>query len=317
MCVTPKYVIVTKRDYCPERIEVPCRKCWACRINRQNDLIGRGMADRAWVDGGVFLTLTYDDKKLTDPTQTTLIHKEDFQNFMKRVRYHVGETRYIAAGEYGSKKGRVHFHAILLTKGHCPVYPHEQRFWDDELWPWGHMWAEPCTMRSMRYVAKYLQKQREENSQEWVTYSRFPILGFDFCLETAWRAVEQKVFPRDFNYFPPGYTGHPKLKFSFYGKAQEIILDTIFDLWPEAWELKKTPWMQNAVDRYVKLKQRHTWDHLPTEQKLIYLDEDIVSALHHTNQQEHLKHDFEAEQALIQWQDQKAAETRSQHRWLQ
>lgn len=279
MCVRPNYILVTKFEY-PERMEVPCRECWACRVNRQNDLIGRGMAERAYADGGVFLTLTYDDKKLHEASQKSVIHKEDFQNFMKLWRKWVGTTRYIAAGEYGSKKGRVHFHAVLFTKGYCPVYPYKERFWDDQIWPWGHMWAEPVTMKTIRYVAKYLTKQEETGSDEWVTYSRFPLLGYDFCVETAWRAVQKQVFPTDFNYWPPGYSGKPKLKFSFYGKAQEVILDTIFDLWPEARDLPKTEWMEKAVQRYDKLKHRKAWEGLPAGQQSVYFDEEFEGGLH-------------------------------------
>lgn len=277
MCVSPNYIVVTKVER-PERLEVPCRECWACRLNRQNDLIGRGLADFAYSDAGIFLTLTYDDKKLQDPSQATTIHKRDLQNFLKLWRKHVGKTRYIAAGEYGGKKGRTHFHAVLFTQGHCPVYPKNIRFWDEQIWPWGHMWAEPVTMKTIKYVAKYLIKQKE-SGEEWVTYSRFPLLGHDFCQEIAWQAAKQQVFPRDFNYYPPGYTGRPKLKFSFYGKAQETILDTIFDLWPEAYDVPKTPWMENALRRYKKIKARRSWDSLPMQDRAIYLDDDLRAGL--------------------------------------
>lgn len=251
-------------DFVIEPILVPCRKCWACIKNRQNDLIGRAMSERAYVDGGVFLTLTYDDKRLDFAEQTTTIQKRDFQNWAKRYRRRVGQMRYVSASEYGAKKGRTHHHVLIFTQGHCPFVPLQKRFWHLDLWPYGHIWAEPFSLKKARYVTKYLTKSKEEpgQSDEWVTYSRFPILGHDFVVEMAWRYADARVMPRDFNYLPPGYTGQPKLKFSFYGAAQRLMLDTLFDLWPEARDYPTTDWMYNAIRR------RDHWHHVKSFQSL-------------------------------------------------
>lgn len=271
MCVSPNFIHIGKGPGF-ERLEVPCQKCWACRKNKQNDLIGRAMAEMAYADDTVFLTLTYDDRKLEDPSQTRVIWRRDFQNFLKLYRKRVGKIRYVVAGEYGTKKGRVHFHAILFTYGHCPCVPLKMRFWWPELWPWGHLWAETANIKTIKYVAKYLTKSRlDKTGSEWVSYSRFPILGSEFVIRTGLRAASAKVFPRDFNYFPPGYNGRPRLKFTFYGRAQELLLDTIFEHWPEAHAVPKTEWMENAMRRYRRIKAERYWNGLSIEDKKEHL----------------------------------------------
>lgn len=257
------------------RIDVPCRRCWACRKNRLNDIVGRAMCERAFTDGAISLTLTYDDKKLDKPRQAEVIYKEDLQKFCKRWRRRVGKMRYIAAGEYGSKKGRTHFHAILMMSEYCPFAPIEQRFWDDYLWPYGHIFAEQVDVRKMRYVSKYINKRNLPGHDEWFTFSKVPLIGHDFIVEMAWRFAERRVMPRDMSYFPPGYNGKPKLRFSFYGKAQEILFDTLFDLWPEGRFRPLTLPMQNALRRYDLKKAHERWAHLPVEERLELIDSQL------------------------------------------
>ena len=74
-----------------------------------------------------FLTLTYDDDNLpwvyhedNDLWIPTLV-KSHLQKWIASVRYHVkwntSPIRYFAAGEYGSKGGRPHYHVILFGRG--------------------------------------------------------------------------------------------------------------------------------------------------------------------------------------------------------
>lgn len=44
------------------------------------------------------------------------LHLEHLQKFFKRLRKKFGEgIRYFACGEYGSKNGRPHYHALLFN----------------------------------------------------------------------------------------------------------------------------------------------------------------------------------------------------------
>lgn len=87
---------------------VPCGKCIGCRIDKARDWAIRICCEaymsyaKSW-----FLTLTYDDDHLSDPS----LSKKDFQYFIKDLRnylfYRYGSTiRYFGCGEYGDNSGR-------------------------------------------------------------------------------------------------------------------------------------------------------------------------------------------------------------------
>ena len=271
MCVKPAFVWVeTPLGYLQQ--EVPCRKCWACLKNRVNDVVGRALCEASTSDYVYMLNLTYDDLLINDRAQKETIVKADLQRFfmLLRKRY---KCRYLAAGEFGERKGRAHFHAVIFGMGIPPQIPlKKERVYikDDRgqlIWPWGYCYAEDArsSERAMRYVAKYAVKQwtkgdSDERSEEWLTYSRKPLLGAKFIYEKATQQAEMQVFPRTFNYLPPG-ADHRNV-YSFYGKAQEVYFDALFADWPEAHDAPKTDWMQNAYTRYLKKKQERRFKQL-------------------------------------------------------
>lgn len=280
MCINSRTVWVTEaNNYVTQ--DVACGQCWACRKNRQNDLIGRGMAEMAYSRGAVALTLTYGDDRLSkrQAYKKRRIDKSDLQNFLKRWRKSVGETKYIAAGEYGSVKGRTHFHAVLMTKGELPPMPSRENFRDLDLWPYGNMYADSVNLKALRYVIKYLTKTDEANSDEWVTYSKRPLLGHDFFVDLARRHAFEKVVPQNLNYFPPGYTGEPKLKFSMSGKAEAVFIDTLVQLWPDALTVPKSEWVENAFRRHARRIKRQEWGALPSARKNTILYKELKGGL--------------------------------------
>jgi hypothetical protein len=251
MCTKPQYVYIRVGPKF-ERQDVPCRKCWACRKNRTNDLVGRTMADvlvHKWVQT---LTLTYAPGH---GLREKIIHKEDFQAFLKAFR-HKFPCRYVVAGEYGERKGRVHFHALLFGNGQEPPGEHKtfQKFPN---WPWGHVYVDksPMDVRKIQYIVKYLTKKDEpkrsaQPRSEWLSYSKKPILGHDYFQALARRFAEQKLVPYTMNYLPPSYDG--KEKFSMYGAAQTVFFDELLEQWPEFHAKPKTEWVQRAYDRYLQ-----------------------------------------------------------------
>ena len=109
-----------------------------------------------------FLTLTYDEDHLphvyhkeTDQWIPTLV-KSHVQKWIRSVRrsetYRTSHLRYFAAGEYGSKKQRPHYHLILFGIG--PLWT--DLF--DATWKQGFWSAYEATPASMAYVAKYCLK---------------------------------------------------------------------------------------------------------------------------------------------------------------
>lgn len=270
MCVKPNHVYQIG-PLGPKKIETPCRWCWACLKNRQNELVGKSLLELAASDWGIFLTLTYDDKRITDPLQKTMIHKADFQTFMKSVRNRITTCRYVAAGEYGEKRGRAHFHVALMGLGIPPNIPLKKRVHLSS-WPWGHVWTDALNVNSMRYIAKYLTKARSEKTkktmishEEWVTYSKKPPLGLEYVLRWAELHAEEKVFPRSFRINPPG--AREKDRYQISGLSQHLFLERICQCWPEAETVQKTEWMENAMTRLRKWRAQKLWDTLTPEEQ--------------------------------------------------
>lgn len=262
MCEKPSVVFV-ERGPRYERIEVPCRRCRVCLLNRENDLVGRALCEVATSDWAFFLTLTYGDERLRHWKQKETIVKQDLQNFFKLVRKDY-KCRYLAAGEFGERKGRSHFHVLLMGVGIPPKIALEKEYWHWEpYWPWGFTWAENGGgHKPPEYIAKYLNKSKRnvhdaKYNEEWVTYSRKPLLGYEFIIKKARRQAEMKVFPQTFNYNPP--LSRARRRYSFYGKAQEVFFDEILRQWPEAATQVKTEWMQNAWRRYLRAKAEQRW----------------------------------------------------------
>lgn len=275
MCVSPTFIYVEKGPT-NERLEVPCGWCWACRKNRVNDLVGRCLCEASESDWLRTCTLTYDDKK-SSTLQTSTLVKADFQLFMKKLRKNF-KTRYLVAGEHGSKSGRAHFHVILFGRGTPPSWD-LNKMTDIHEWPWGHCWVDDSgDEKSIRYICKYLMKSAKRKktrfapkySKEWISYSRIPIMGLQSVLSLAEQYSDERLFPHNFKYTPPN--SQSDRTYSFTGKARYLFLDHLFKIWPQAMDLPKTEVMHRAVLRYVKQKQRIEWDQMTVEEQKKYLD---------------------------------------------
>lgn len=284
MCVSPTFIYVEAGPSF-ERLETPCGWCWSCQQNRLNDLVGRCLVEASTSDWTLAITLTYDDKRITDPLQTKVIQKKDFQAFMKRLRHSV-ETRYLVAGEYGARKGRTHFHAILFGKGKPPTWElNSKKPVDIPEWPYGHVWIDPSVSeRTLRYTAKYLlkgtkrKKSRHDHrfNKEWLSYSRIPIMGHDFVLDLAARYAAEKMWPHSFKYRPP--LAHQGREYQLVGEARYIFLDAFFSLWPEAENMPMPESMARPYLRFVKQRQERAFNALSSaqRQKLLEIEPRVV-----------------------------------------
>lgn len=272
MCVHPTKAPMPKGPGW-ESVDVPCRKCWACLKNKRNDLVAKVLMEHATSDWSYVLTLTYDDKKL-DPRldQAAELHTYDFKRFMARLRKKF-QVRYLVAGEYGSRKGRCHFHVCLIGTGMPPritLYKNKETF---EPWPWGFTYAEEMHFRSIEYVVKYLTKKDDPKQfkssdyrAEWVSYSSRPPLGLAFVLNLADRYVEERVLPRTFRINPPG-TEDLNRRFQISGVSQHMFLERIFSQWPEAFDKPTTEWMMNAKRRFVRWTAEKNWNMLTSDER--------------------------------------------------
>ena len=103
----------------PDGQKAACRHCLRCRRNRVDCLVGRCLAEKAVSDGVLGVTLTY---KGDVPGSVTLL-TADVQKFVRSLRKAGHKVRYMIAGEYGERKGRAHWHAVLFFKGKVPSLP--------------------------------------------------------------------------------------------------------------------------------------------------------------------------------------------------
>lgn len=106
-------------------VTIPCGKCTGCRLDYSRQWANRCMLELEYHDVAWFVTLTYNnahvptsfyaDPKTGEALQSMTLRKRDFQLFVKRLRkaFPNDNIRYFAAGEYGDKHLRPHYHAII------------------------------------------------------------------------------------------------------------------------------------------------------------------------------------------------------------
>lgn len=208
--------------------EVACRKCWQCRSNRVNDYVGRCIAEAQTSDYVLPVTLTY----AGDVPGAAVLILSDFQKFMKRLRFAGYSVRYIVAGEYGSLRGRAHWHAVLFFKGKHPTVDLERRInW--KYWPHGFAWCDAPSPASYKYVLKYMLKDQSQMvSVNKFSLSRNPVLGYDWIMKLADMHAEQGLVPRTFEYsFPDVSFGQKRPVFWLQGKARELFLERFQVSW--------------------------------------------------------------------------------------
>lgn len=154
---------VTIQDYCEslfgyrgrppdEFIDVPCGKCFSCNRTRLNGWRLRLMSEVNRYPNSVFVTLTFNDKYLAkfreDPNRAVRL-------FLDRTRKKYGmNIRHFFIPEYGTLKGRVHYHGILfnypLTKLDPVVFAKE--------WKYGFIYLGWCNEKTCNYIVKYITK---------------------------------------------------------------------------------------------------------------------------------------------------------------
>jgi len=107
-------------------ITVSCGQCIGCRTEQKRQWGVRGMHELQTTPNGEasFLTLTYDNEHLPENGN---LSKRHWQLFAKKLRYRIGEFRYLMCGEYGSRTHteRCHFHAIIY--GEDFIFPNKRK----------------------------------------------------------------------------------------------------------------------------------------------------------------------------------------------
>lgn len=187
-------IVFNASQGCPDlRVAVPCGQCYGCRKRRAQDWAVRCLGEAEEHEQTCFLTLTYDEQSIPSDGSLDVSH---WQNFAKRVRKQCGPFRFFHCGEYGSKRGRPHYHALVYgldwreesrphesQPGGDPLYASPVL---DQLWPQGIHAIGELTFASACYVSRYVIKKITGKKAadhyggrkpEYTTMSRKPGIG--------------------------------------------------------------------------------------------------------------------------------------------
>ena len=100
----------------PDGTRVACRDCWQCKERKTDDWVGRCIAESKSAGRTFSISLTYGRDKMgnVDHMRSALLTYSDVQKYFKYLRQLGYVVRYFAVGEYGSTKGRAHWHLIVF-----------------------------------------------------------------------------------------------------------------------------------------------------------------------------------------------------------
>lgn len=201
---TPNYSR-SSQEY--SEIQLPCSQCLSCRIDNARQTAIRCVHEAQMHPSNSFITLTYSDEYL--PNNKTLI-KKDFQDFAKRLRQRIGKIVIFHCGEYGSLKGRPHFHAAIFGYDFPDKELAENSFSGksqfssqllNEVWGMGRTRIGELNFASAAYIARYVTKKitgtrakEHYNGRlpEFATFPKRPALG-----RTWFQTFHSDVFPHD------------------------------------------------------------------------------------------------------------------------
>lgn len=166
-------------------LEIPCGNCLGCRTDTAADWARRALHEASLWEHNCFLTLTYSEGNLPPDGD---LQPRDLTLFLKRLRrafdakrqtrprnihrgrslFLAGDTRhslrYIAAGEYGDRNGRPHYHLLLFNCGFTDAYAVAKDLLESpvlqQLWPAGIHRLGALTGASANYVAQYTLKKQ-------------------------------------------------------------------------------------------------------------------------------------------------------------
>lgn len=183
---------------------VQCGKCKHCRWVRRQAMANSVEMELRDSDWSLWVTLTiapgprravdnYDkvlDKRLMQNFQKVCLIHRDRQTHSFKGRVNTS-WRYIQCGEYGERKGRAHYHAVIFGKGSQPdwlenpayllppIPGQKQRYMIPE-WSWGHVTIDTVVDGGVAfYLSKYMQKGGAK--QSWASASNRRAIGSTFA----------------------------------------------------------------------------------------------------------------------------------------
>jgi len=149
-CDSPFYVLRTLASI--EKVPVPCGRCPPCKLRRVNSWVFRLMQEAKRSVTAHFVTLTYDTTTVPISKNGFMtLDKQDVQKWMKRLRkLETNKLKYYLVGEYGTKNGRPHYHAIVFNVSNVEHFNFS--------WGLGETHIGHVTSDSVAYTMKYIDK---------------------------------------------------------------------------------------------------------------------------------------------------------------
>lgn len=257
MCISPNTLA--------NGLSTSCHECWQCRERAINDWVGRNIAESKTAVASHAVTLTYGRNKANeiDHEHAALLTYSDVQKYFKLLRFHGYPVRYFATGEYGSLKGRAHWHIMLYWQDKVPPHILDENFMQsfpdkdgNDVHPWPHgwsFWTKP-TPKAVRYNCKYIQKDMGDDARQGhMAMSRKPPLGAVYFQQMAERYVDQQLAPQTLEYrFPEVRRRKPDgseevLPFVLKDRPAELFLDHYIAAWRKRYGDKPYP-LSDLVD---------------------------------------------------------------------
>lgn len=247
-----------------KRVTVPCGKCLACRANNASQWATRVMHEAEYVKSACFVTLTYSPEFV--PSDYSL-RKSDLQKFLKRLRIslerkHLGHIRaFLACGEYGEKRGRPHYHVLLLGWSpndlvfHHISYSGEPVYTSkflESIWRRGFCPVGTLTGRSAAYVARYSKKLLNNAGNRLkpfvVSSRRIPLVGVEGfgAIGAQWLVDNHKALRLGYVHHPE----HPDVKV----RIPEYYFDLLNKWWPDEYESIKHLRLDFVMDSFCGLE---------------------------------------------------------------
>lgn len=265
MCTNPSYIwVLAGPNYV--KVTTKCRGCKQCGWQRVNDFTGRALAEAAYSEWTVTLTLTY---RPSNDAAISMLNKTHAQNFVRALRDQHYKIRYLVVGENGKTKSeRSHFHIILFGNGEKPTtcldpktgrghvgrqIPQQENCHIPQ-WPHGHVFADwTADAKAISYCMKYMIHDKDK-SRYWFSCSKKPALGAAFFNELAQEHIDYGLFPQTFTYLPPG--ANPDFKFTMQGSSRRDFIHALM----VGMALKSKDTLNEWV--HIALHKVHKWQFL-------------------------------------------------------
>ena len=147
---------------------VACRKCWQCKETKIDDWVGRCVAESKTAKAAHVVTLTYGhdlETGDTDNIRAAVLTYSDVQKYLKYLRVDGYPVRYFVVGEYGSLKGRAHWHICLYWQDKVPDHVLRENF-SQKHWPHGWSYWDEASAKAVRYACKYMLKDVDDAEKQ-------------------------------------------------------------------------------------------------------------------------------------------------------